>query len=52
MTAAEWIRFEQMPLHSRIAPTPSSYLHLGNAVNFIITWVPVWQASWWCLAAT
>ncbi len=28
-------------LHSRRAPTPSGYLHLGNAVNFIITWVLV-----------
>jgi len=23
---------------SRLAPTPSGYLHLGNALNFIITW--------------
>lgn len=23
---------------SRIAPTPSGYLHLGNAYNFILTW--------------
>lgn len=37
MTAAERIRFDQMPLLSRIAPTPSGYLHLGNVVNFIIT---------------
>lgn len=26
---------------SRIAPTPSGYLHLGNAINFILTWVLV-----------
>lgn len=26
---------------SRIAPTPSGYLHLGNAVNFLITWALV-----------
>ena len=23
---------------SRLAPTPSGYLHLGNAVNFLMTW--------------
>jgi glutamyl-tRNA synthetase len=26
---------------SRIAPTPSGYLHLGNACNFILTWLLV-----------
>jgi len=26
---------------SRLAPTPSGYLHLGNAVNFIRTWLSV-----------
>lgn len=26
---------------SRIAPTPSGYLHLGNAVNFLVTWALV-----------
>lgn len=26
---------------SRIAPTPSGYLHIGNAVNFLITWLAV-----------
>lgn len=31
----------QLPLVSRIAPTPSGYLHIGNAVNFIITWLYV-----------
>lgn len=25
------------PLHSRIAPTPSGFLHLGNAFNFLLT---------------
>lgn len=24
---------------SRVAPTPSGYLHIGNGVNFLITWV-------------
>lgn len=24
---------------SRLAPTPSGYLHLGNGVNFVITWL-------------
>jgi glutamyl/glutaminyl-tRNA synthetase len=25
--------------HSRLAPTPSGFLHLGNAVNFVLTWI-------------
>jgi len=28
----------QAPFHTRIAPTPSGYLHLGNAFNFVLTW--------------
>lgn len=28
-------------IRSRLAPTPSGYLHLGNAVNFILTWLLV-----------
>ncbi|MDB5281643.1 MAG: Glutamyl-tRNA synthetase, class Ic [Bacteroidota bacterium] len=26
-------------VRSRIAPTPSGYLHIGNAINFVITWL-------------
>ena len=26
---------------SRLAPTPSGFLHLGNAVNFLVTWALV-----------
>jgi len=26
-------------IHSRIAPTPSGYLHIGNAFNFVLTWL-------------
>ncbi|HSR35757.1 MAG TPA: glutamate--tRNA ligase family protein [Desulfurivibrionaceae bacterium] len=33
------------PIRSRIAPTPSGYLHLGNAVNFLLTWLLVRQAG-------
>lgn len=28
-----------MTIRSRIAPTPSGYLHVGNAFNFILTWL-------------
>ena len=28
-----------MPVHTRIAPTPSGYLHEGTAFNFVLTWV-------------
>ena len=28
-----------MPVRSRIAPTPSGYLHIGNALNFMLTWL-------------
>ena len=28
-----------LPVVSRLAPTPSGYLHLGNAVNFVLTWL-------------
>ena len=27
------------PVVSRLAPTPSGFLHLGNAVSFILTWL-------------
>jgi glutamyl/glutaminyl-tRNA synthetase len=30
---------------SRIAPTPSGYLHIGNALNFVITFLEVKRAS-------
>ncbi|TGE23600.1 glutamate--tRNA ligase family protein [Hymenobacter metallicola] len=32
------------PIVSRLAPTPSGYLHLGNAVNFVLTWLIVRRA--------
>ena len=33
------------PVVSRFAPTPSGYLHLGNAVNFVLTWLLTRQAG-------
>jgi len=34
-----------MTIRSRLAPTPSGYLHIGNAVNFLITWLLVRTAD-------
>jgi glutamyl-tRNA synthetase len=31
----------QSPIHSRIAPTPSGFLHKGNAFSFLLTWILV-----------
>ncbi|MBF9143790.1 glutamate--tRNA ligase family protein [Hymenobacter properus] len=33
------------PVISRLAPTPSGFLHLGNAVNFVLTWLLTRQAG-------
>ena len=35
----------QKPVIGRLAPTPSGYLHLGNAVNFVLTWLLVRQTG-------
>ncbi|MFA7382730.1 MAG: glutamate--tRNA ligase family protein [Desulfurivibrionaceae bacterium] len=32
-------------IRSRLAPTPSGFLHLGNAVNFVLTWLMVRKAG-------
>jgi len=34
-----------LPIVGRLAPTPSGYLHLGNAVNFVLTWLLVRQGG-------
>ncbi|WP_046244190.1 glutamate--tRNA ligase family protein [Hymenobacter terrenus] len=36
---------KNQPVVSRLAPTPSGYLHLGNAVNFVLTWLLTRQAG-------
>lgn len=35
----------KQPVISRLAPTPSGYLHLGNAMNFVLTWLLTRQAG-------
>ena len=35
----------QSAVVGRLAPTPSGYLHLGNAVNFVLTWLLVRRAG-------
>jgi glutamyl/glutaminyl-tRNA synthetase len=35
----------QVSVVGRLAPTPSGYLHLGNAVNFVLTWLLVRRAG-------
>lgn len=32
-------------MRSRIAPTPSGFLHIGNALNFALTWLEVRKAG-------
>lgn len=32
---------QSTPLHGRIAPTPSGFLHRGNAFSFVLTWLLV-----------
>ena len=39
------IMSDNPPVVSRLAPTPSGYLHLGNAVNFVLTWLLTRQAG-------
>ena len=36
---------DKLPTIGRLAPTPSGYLHLGNAVNFVLTWLLVRRAG-------
>jgi glutamyl/glutaminyl-tRNA synthetase len=38
-------RFEKAMIRSRIAPTPSGYLHIGNAMNFVRTLLMVRRAG-------
>ncbi len=39
--AEQLITNNEQPTIGRLAPTPSGYLHLGNAVNFVLTWLLV-----------
>ena len=40
-----FIRLRSLPVVARLAPTPSGCLHLGNAVNFVLTWLLTRQAG-------
>ncbi|WP_139924537.1 glutamate--tRNA ligase family protein [Hymenobacter sp. DG01] len=33
------LQWPDFPVVSRLAPTPSGFLHLGNAINFTLTWL-------------
>jgi glutamyl/glutaminyl-tRNA synthetase len=35
----------QTPIRSRLAPTPSGFLHRGNAFSFLLTWLLVRQSG-------
>ncbi len=35
------LRCRDIPVVSRLAPTPSGHLHIGNVVNFLLTWLLV-----------
>lgn len=36
-------------LRTRLAPTPSGYLHIGNALSFVVTWALARAQSGWIL---
>lgn len=36
-------------LRTRLAPTPSGYLHLGNAISFVVTWALARAHNGWVL---
>ena len=38
-----------MMLRTRLAPTPSGYLHLGNALSFVVTWALARANEGWVL---
>jgi glutamyl-tRNA synthetase len=45
MTAEKRKTKNEQRIVGRLAPTPSGYLHLGNAVNFVLTWLLVRRAG-------
>ena len=45
MTDDSPLRSTSARVVGRLAPTPSGYLHLGNAVNFVLTWLLVRRAG-------
>jgi glutamyl/glutaminyl-tRNA synthetase len=45
MTDERQVPLNEQRIVGRLAPTPSGYLHLGNAVNFVLTWLLVRRAG-------
>ena len=45
MTDEQQTTKNEQRIVGRLAPTPSGYLHLGNAVNFVLTWLLVRRAG-------
>ncbi len=41
LRALQLLRAQRLTLRARFAPTPSGFLHYGNAMSFVLTWLVV-----------